>query len=302
MDVLVVGSTGVIGQPTVRRLVADGHHVRALVRHTSSSASLGSAAAVQLEGDLLDRTSLDAVVAGCDAVVNVASAIPRGFATAPGAWDLNDRVRSEGTRNLLQAMAAHDVPRLVHASVYLVYGSDRGDELLDEEADLQPPDVVATAVEGERLVRASPLGWTILRPGWLYGAASWHTRHLIDDLRAGMTKVVEGAPAWRSPVAAEDVAAAVSLALSRQSAGLTFNIASSPIRWPDLVDGLARHLGVPRPRRLTIDDARDLPGPEYAALTRSVRMDSSRAGRCLGFSPRWRDARQGLAAITDQRP
>lgn len=300
MDVLVVGSTGVIGQPSVRRLVADGHHVRALVRRTSGPASLGPEAAVAVEGDLLDRASLDAAVAGCDAVVNVASAIPRGSA-APGAWDLNDRVRTEGTRNLLQAMDAHGVPRLVHASVYLVYGNDRGDELLDEGADLQPPEVVVTAVEGERLVRASSLDWTILRPGWLYGAASWHAQQLIGDLRAGRTRVVEGAPAWRSPVAAEDVAAAISLSLSKQgAAGLTFNVASSPIRWPDLVDGLSRHLGAPTPRRLTSDEAADLPGPEYAALTRSVRMDSSRAGQRLGFSPQWPDARQGLAAIAEQ--
>ena len=58
-------------------------------------------------GDFFDAASLRNIIAGCDVVMHLATAIPKKILVRKGDWLLNDRLRTEGTRNLAEAALAN---------------------------------------------------------------------------------------------------------------------------------------------------------------------------------------------------
>jgi nucleoside-diphosphate-sugar epimerase len=296
--IALIGATGVLGRRALPRLAAAGHDVRALVRSERGAEAVARAGARPVRGDLLEAATLPAALAGAEAVVNLASAIPARPRPAPADWAINDRVRREGTRNVLAAARAAGARHYVHTSVYLVYGDDAGDEILTEASPLRPAPGIRSAVDGEEAVRASPVPWTILRPGWLYDAGAWHTRELLRALRAGEAVVLGDAPAWRSPVHAIDVARAVELVVDRRPEREVFNVADDhPVPAAELLDGLARLLGAPPPARLGRAEAVARLGPGAAALARSARLATGHIRAVLGFEPDLPSWRAGFEAV-----
>jgi nucleoside-diphosphate-sugar epimerase len=105
MKVGVVGPTGVLGRALVPLLLQQGHAVRALARSVQKAYALFPRDVEIMECDLLSpdlEERLPSVLKACDAVVHIATAIPRDF-TAPGALDATARLRTEGTERLLKA-------------------------------------------------------------------------------------------------------------------------------------------------------------------------------------------------------
>jgi uncharacterized protein YbjT (DUF2867 family) len=94
--ILVTGATGNQGGATARHLLADGWHVRALVRDdtTPAAAALAAAGAELVLGDLDDRASYAAAVRGAYGVYSVQSA--------------NDNQVAQG-KNIADAAKAADV-------------------------------------------------------------------------------------------------------------------------------------------------------------------------------------------------
>src|SRR5512141_1148291 len=105
MKIAVVGSTGVLGRALIPSLLQSGHAVRALARSAAKARAVLPADTQILEGDLLAPNSgefLPSWLDGCDAVVHIATSIPRD-SSAPGAWAANTRLRTDGVRALLAA-------------------------------------------------------------------------------------------------------------------------------------------------------------------------------------------------------
>jgi nucleoside-diphosphate-sugar epimerase len=110
MRVFVAGATGVIGRRAVAQLIAAGHEVTGIARAPAKAAQLRRAGAVPVEVSLFDPAALTAAVAGHDAVVNLATKIPTlTQAARASAWDENNRIRIEGSRNLVDAALAAGV-------------------------------------------------------------------------------------------------------------------------------------------------------------------------------------------------
>lgn len=290
MTIFVAGATGALGRAVIPSLAVRGHQVRAIARRRPTTELPASVEFV--EADLL-ATDLRALVEGCDAVVHIATAIPSD-PSVPGAWADNSRLRTLGTRRLLDAALACGVSRYVQQSIVMAYRDGR-DAWLDERAPLDESlaraAICGPVIEMEAMIReveTPTLAWTILRGGAFVGAGTSQCA-LIEGLRAGNVVVPGDGSNYVSLVHVADMAAAVAAALDSAPPGSTFNVVDDPLRYGDYVDALADLIGVARPER-----APALPPPP------SWRCVNRAAQTVLGWMPRehiWPYPQSGAANL-----
>jgi uncharacterized protein YbjT (DUF2867 family) len=157
--ILVVGATGGTGRQLVAQALERGYEVTALARDPSRLAVTHPQLTV-VRGDVLDFASLAAAVRGQDAVLS-ALGHNRYYSLA--------RILSDGTRNLLRAMAAHGVRRFV-CETSLGIGDSAGRMGLAYTLFTLPvvlPLYFWDKARQERAIAASDAEWTIVRPGGL---------------------------------------------------------------------------------------------------------------------------------------
>jgi dihydroflavonol-4-reductase len=117
MKILVTGSTGFIGAQLVRRLVEQGHEVRAFHRPTSTQRMLEGLPVEHVLGDLTRPESLQAAVRDVEVVFHVAALL--GRREEPGRLYA---VTVEGTRAVLDAAQKAGVRKFVHTSSVAALG------------------------------------------------------------------------------------------------------------------------------------------------------------------------------------
>ncbi len=111
-----------VGTTLVRRLVEDGHRVRASSRSARGAAMLSGLGVEPVAADVLHPGSLDDLFAGADVAYNVAGVNKLCPADRERLWMVN----VEGTRNVLRACSRAGVGRLVHTSSAVAIGEERG--------------------------------------------------------------------------------------------------------------------------------------------------------------------------------
>lgn len=194
MNVLIVGSTGVVGSDIAERLVAAGHRVRGLVRAGSPKEAALRAKGVEVAvGDLLDAPSLAAASVGMDAIISTATAVTSG-----GKGNSLAAVDQDGYRSLLAAAKSAGVRRFIYVSTSPKYGAS---PLLKGKR--------AT----EQLLRESGLQFTTIQPSlfmeiWFGPAVGW-------DLKAGKAQLFGKADQPISWISCRDVAAYVAAILEK---------------------------------------------------------------------------------------
>jgi dihydroflavonol-4-reductase len=109
---LLTGATGFVGAAVLRRLLAAGHCVRALVRKASRRDNLAGLEVECVEGDLRDAQSVERAMAGIDTVFHVAADY-RLWARDP---EEIRRSNLEGTRHVMAAALRAGVGRVVYTS------------------------------------------------------------------------------------------------------------------------------------------------------------------------------------------
>jgi uncharacterized protein YbjT (DUF2867 family) len=156
VQIAVIGATGGVGRETVRRALDAGHRVRACARHPEALAIRH--ADLEIRGVDATRTGqLEPVLAGVHAVI----------CTLGAPASDKEKIRTRGTQNLVHAMEALNVKRLVCLSS-LGFGDSR--PLLPPLMRyIVVPVFLATAFADhagqEEAVRTSNLEWTLVRPG-----------------------------------------------------------------------------------------------------------------------------------------
>src|SRR5690349_5536399 len=115
MKVFVAGASGAIGRPLVRRLVADGHEVTGMTRREERAAGIRADGAEAAICDVFDVEALEASVAAAEpeVVMHVLTALPAKLNPRRDYLGPTNRVREEGTRNLIAAAQAAGARRLV---------------------------------------------------------------------------------------------------------------------------------------------------------------------------------------------
>lgn len=300
MRIFVTGATGVIGSRVVRALVERGEHVTAVGRSEEKRAALRGIGAEAVGVDLYDPSAVRRAVAGHDAIINLATAVPPSAARMflPGAWREMDRVRREVSANLAHAALAGDtVGRIIQESFAPIY-PDGGDAWISEDSPVRPSRYDRSVLDAEAAARRlTDRGRTgvVLRFGAFYGADDAVTRQMIDTIRRGWAPFFGRPDGYLSSVAHGDAASAVVAALD-VPAGIYNVVEDEPLRRRELADGIARLIGVRPPRFLPAWTAR-LAGSVGEMLARSLRISNRRFARASGWSPRHRTMLDGLGAI-----
>lgn len=168
--VLVVGATGSIGARVVQQALRDGYAVRALVRDAARARRL-PAEAERFVGELTRGETLTGAVEGVDAIVFV-------HGSNGGKAD-NERIDYGGVRNVLVALGERKV-RIALMTAIGVTNRDGSYNQRTEAHDWKR--------RAERLLRASGMPYSIVRPGWFdYNDRDQHRLVLLqgDTRQAG---------------------------------------------------------------------------------------------------------------------
>jgi UDP-glucose 4-epimerase len=313
LTVAVTGPTGDIGRSVVRALERSPKvgRIVGMARRPFEPADHGWRRTEYRRGDVLDRSSVDALLAGADVVVHLAFLIFGSHAETR-------RVNLEGSRNVFEAAVAAGSKRLVYTSSVAAYGFDGSNpRILTEE--VQPRGTQgfyysAQKAELEALlwdvVAGSPTKAYAFRPCIVAGADA---PALVDQLVRQMSGGSRGAPVRRvldaipllrpalpdpgTPlqlVHHDDVATAIRAAVIGRGRAGAYNLAGEGTL---TIGDIARELGwysFPLPRPALDLAAAVVPRvplmPARASWIHALRtpalMSTAKARRQLGWRPK----------------
>ena len=187
MKVLIIGATGATGKILMREALAMGHEVTALARNPSAVAPEDHHLRV-LQGNALEVSSVEAAVAGQDAVLSALGT----SSTRP------TTLFSESTHNVIGAMDKHGVRRLVCITGVGV-GDSKGHVGFLYDRIIRPfvvKNIYDDKERQEEAIKQSNLDWVIVRPA-----------RLTDEPAKGEYSVYLGGSYTAKTISRADVAA-----------------------------------------------------------------------------------------------
>jgi nucleoside-diphosphate-sugar epimerase len=304
--VFVAGATGAIGRPLVPKLLAAGHEVIAMTRSEEAAGQLRDAGAEAVVCDVFDRDGVRDAMARArpEAVVHQLTALPwRIDPRKRSSYEATNRIRTEGTRVLVEAARAGGARRMVAQSLAFTYAPE-GDWVKEEDAPLveglRGPlgEAMAADQELERTVLgADGLEGVVLRYGFFYGPGTPYAADgwVAHDVRRRRLPVVGDGRATYSLIHVDDAADATVAALERGAPGVYNVVDDDPAPMRDWVPAYAEALGAKPPRRIPAFLARLVGGKGLALMATGMRgASNAKAKRELGWSPAHPSWRQGL--------
>jgi nucleoside-diphosphate-sugar epimerase len=300
--VFLAGASGVIGRPLTGMLIEAGHQVTGMTRSAQRAEAIRARGAEAVISDVLDPEAVRAAVAAAqpDAVIHELTDLPSELDPRKYKTQLagTNRLRREGTRNLVAAAREAGVQRLVAQSIAFAY-APAGEWVLGEDAPLAldapaPMDAAVGAIADlERQVLDA--GGIVLRYGFFHGpgsafAADGYYAELARKRRFPV--LGSGAGMW-SFIHTLDAAAATVAALEKGSSGVYNIVDDEPAAARDWIPAFAAAIGAKRPMRMPLWIGRLGGGPAaVAGMTTQRAASNAKAKRELGWSPEhptWRD-------------
>lgn len=324
--VLVTGARGFIAKHCIVALLQGGHRVRGTLRNAADEAEVRAAIATKVDAgdrlsfamaDLTSDTGWDEAVAGCGAVMHVASPYPMHQPR-----DVNEVVRParDGTLRVMRAARGAGAKRVVLTSSVVAVAAGRTDKTRFDESDWSDVDAGLIAYSLSKTL-AERAAWefvadgrgpelAVINPGQVFGppldAELQTSGDMIANLLRGRYPLV---PKFGLPVVdVRDVAAAHVAALENPAAaGQRFLVTDAFLWFSDI----ARILGEAFPAYRRKMPKGELPNvvsrliapfrPEVRGvkgdLGRLWEMNSEKAKRVLGITIR--PAREAVVAMAD---
>ena len=266
-NVLVLGGSGFIGRYVVNLLVARGISVVVPSRRRDRAKHLIVLPTCDVvEADIMDDATLDRLVAGADAVINLVGILH-------GTERALQQVHADLPRRVVAACTKHRVSRLIQMSAIGASAS-------------APSMYLRSRAAGEGHVRKTSLAWTIFRPSVVFGIED-RFLNLFGWLSFWFFLLpIGGAAAKFQPVWVEDVARAIANSLDNEATfGKVYELAGPRIyTLRELVTFAAQAAGHPRPvlalpdtlARLQARVMELLPGPTLLSRDNldSMKIDS----------------------------
>lgn len=306
MKYFVTGATGFVGGRVARQLAAAGHTVTALVRDPAKAQDLAALGVTLARGDVTEKESLRAPMAGADGVFHIAGWYKIGVKDKrPG-----EAVNIQGTQNVLEVMRALGIPKGVYTST-LAVNSDTGGRRVDETyhfsggrhlSEYDRTKAMAHEIAEAFIAQGLPL--VIVQPGLIYGPGDTSSvrttlrqylrRQLpvvpqrtafcwahVDDIARGHILAMEkGRPGQSYFICGPVHTMPEALALAQQITGIPAPGAAPAGVFKALsaVMGLVEQI-VPVPESYTAEGLRIIAGATYIG-------DNAKARRELGWEPR----------------
>lgn len=290
--IFITGGTGFIGGRLAEVAHRHGLPTVALVRTWSRAARLARLGGLELvAGDVMDVSSLETAMRGCDVVFHCAV-----DNRVSGAAHRDVSIR--GTANVVTAAASAGVARVVHLSSTAVFGYDPGPDTATEQAHPKPTgdDYCDGKIEGERTAlaadRVGRLRVTVIRPTIVYGPFGDYSRDIVGLIRQHRMTLVDGGLGICNSLYVDNLVDAMRLAAtSDAAAGEIFHVSDGgAITWRAFIEGHARAIGVTEPLP-------ELTRSELEAARRANRPSSIREAVRVAHDPTFRRALRSIPMV-----
>jgi dihydroflavonol-4-reductase len=252
MKVLVTGATGFIGGNVARELVKQGYDVKALIRKGNNLKAIQGLKLELIEGDLLDKLSLEKALNKCEALFHIA-AMYTFWSRKP---DLIYETNVVGTENILNQAKKEGIAKIVYTSSESVVGIDPDCEVGNEEmqncVDRIPSDYKKSKFMAENLVfkmSQDGLPVTIVNPTTPIGSYDVKPtptgKIILDYLNHKMFACIN---AGLNVIDVEDVAKGHILALKKGRIGTRYLLGNKNLTLREIMTILEKITGIKAPR------------------------------------------------------
>ncbi len=281
---IVIVGCGDIGRRVARLALAQGEAVTALVRSPEKARELEGMGMTTVLGDL-DHP-------GPIAALPTRGAVVFYFVPPPGGGEIDTRVRT-----FCGSIEPGEEPeKIIYMSTTGVYGDTRG-EWVNEETPVNPQ-----TSRGRRRLDAEGLlrGWgghrkvptIVLRVTGIYGP----NRFPLDRIKGGHPVLREDEAPYTNRIHADDLARVCIAAAERAEGGEIFNVSDGcPGTLTEYFDAVADAFGLPRPPRVTLEEARKVMTPLMLSyIAESRRIDNRRMRERLGVELLYPTLQEGI--------
>ena len=307
MRIFLAGATGAIGRRLVPRVFEAGHQVTAITRSEAKLAELRNVGAEPVLCDVFDARRLGTVVARAepDAVINQLTDLPHSLNPRKLGeyYAANNRVRREGTQNLLSAALGAGVRRFVMQGAAYWY-AQTGGPVKTEDAPLylDAPPPIGPAVETikhveEAVLSAGGIEGVVLRYGMFYGPGTWYAKDgdVGRQVKKRRYPIIGQGEGVYSFVHLDGAAAATVAALEGARPGVYNVVDDEPASATEWMPVYAEALGAKRPPRVPVFVARLLAGKSLVEWILGLRgAFNEKSKKELGWNPRYESWRRGF--------
>lgn len=306
MRIFVAGATGAIGRRLVPLLVSNGHTVVGTTRTGRKADALRAAGASPVVLDALDRDAVVETVVKADpeVVVHELTALAgfTDFRKFDQGFAVTNRLRTEGTDNLLAAMKELGGRRLVAQSFagwpHARVGGPVKTE--DDPLDQHPPKGLRRTFQAilyleKAVLHTEGVEGTVLRYGGFYGPGTslGEGGFQLEGVRRRRVPIVGGGTGVWSFIHIDDAAAATLAAIEKRKPGVYNIVDDHPAPVAEWLPALAAAVGAKPPRRIPAWAARPFVGDHGVIMMTDTRgASNAKAKRDLGWQPAfatWRD-------------
>jgi nucleoside-diphosphate-sugar epimerase len=307
MKVFLAGATGVIGRRLVPMLVERGHDVTAMTRSPEKADEIRAMGATPAIRDVFDAEGLRAEVASAapEVVVHELTDLPADVDPRKAAEQLegNDRIREEGTRNLVDAAVAARARRIVAQSIAFVYEMNgeglktEDDRLFDDAPFPWSRSVRAVHALEDVVTKTEGIEGVVLRYGFFYGPGSSYAPggYYAREVTRRRFPIVGRGSGVFSFIHVDDAAAATVAAAEGGRPGIYNVVDDAPAPLREWLPAYAEAVHAKKPMRVPKFVARLVAGGYTTQLATELRgVSNARAKAELGWEPRYPSWRQGF--------